>query len=66
MCSCPYTRIDLVMGKTVEKTDCGISLGEAMITDLGFAEDIVTLTEMLELLMGALSTESESHGLVVF
>ena len=35
------TYIDWVMGETVDKTDCGISPGEARIADLGFAEDII-------------------------
>ena len=46
-----YTFIDWVMGKTVEKTNCGISFGEAMITDLDFAVDVVILAETLEVLL---------------
>ena len=41
------TCIDWVKGKT----DCGISLGEAMITDLDFADDIVIFAETLEVLV---------------
>ena len=50
------------MGEMVEKTDCGISMGETPITDLEFADDGVIFAETLEVLVGALdtlSTESE-------
>ena len=52
------TCIDWVMGETVRNTDCGISLGEATITDLDFADDIVIFAETLEALMGTLDTLS--------
>ena len=52
------TYIDWVMGETVGKTDCGISLGEATITDLDFGDDIVIFAETLEALMGTLDTLS--------
>ena len=50
------------------KTDCGTSLGEAMITDLDFSVDFLIFGETLEFLMGALDTlsaESEPLGLNV-
>ena len=62
------TCIDWVMGQTVEKTDCGISLGEATITDLDIADDILIFAETLEVLAGALntlSTETKPLGLKV-
>ena len=49
-------------------TDCGISLGEAMITDLDFADDIAIFAETLEALVTALDTlsiESRPLGLKV-
>ena len=57
------------MGETVGKTDCGISLGEATITGLDFADDIVIIAETLEALVAALDTlsmESKPLGLKVF
>ena len=47
------------------KTDCGISLGEATITDLDFADNIVIIAEMLGAFVGtmdSLSSESEPLG----
>ena len=56
------------MGKTVEMTDCGISLSEAVITDLDFSNDVVIFIESLEVLVDALDTlskESQPLGLKV-
>ena len=39
------TCIDWVMGETVEKTYCRISLGESRVTDLDSANDIVIFAE---------------------
>ena len=53
---------DWLMGETVGKTDCGVSMGDATITVLDFADDIVIFAEMLEVLVhiqDILSTESE-------
>ena len=50
------TCIDRVMGETVAKTDCGISLVEATITDLDFADDVLIFAEKLDPLVGALDT----------
>ena len=58
------TCIEWVKGET----DCGISLGEATITDLDFADDIVIFAETLEALVAALdilNIESEPLGLKV-
>ena len=52
----------------MRNTDCGISLGEATITDLDFADDIVIFAETLEALVAALDTlsiESMPLGLKV-
>ena len=62
------TCIDWVMGETEGKTDCGISLVEATITDHNFADDIVIFADTLEALMvslDTLSTESKPLGLKV-
>ena len=45
--------IDGVMGEMVGKTDCGISLGEATITDLDLADDAVVFAEKLEVFVHA-------------
>ena len=39
------------MGETVQKTNCGTSLAEAMITDLDFVDDVVIFVETLEVLV---------------
>ena len=52
------------------KTNCEISLGEATITDLDFADDIVIFAETLETLVATLDTleyrikASRSEGLL--
>ena len=46
------TCIDWIMGETVGNPDCGISQGEARVTGLDFADDILILTEALEVLVG--------------
>ena len=46
----------------MDKTDCGLSLRETVITDLVFDDDVVIFAEMMEVLVHALdtlSTESE-------
>ena len=51
------------------KTDCGISLGGATITDLIFAEEVLIFAEALVVPLDALSSlnkESEPLGLKVF
>ena len=44
------TCIGWIIGETVGEVDCGISLGEATITNLDFADDVVVFAEMLEVL----------------
>ena len=56
------------MGETVGNTDCGVSWGDARITDLDFADDIAIFAETLEALVTALDTlsiESRPLGLKV-
>ena len=48
------------------QTECGKSLGEAIITDLDFADDVVIFAKSLEALedvLVTLRTESEPLGL---
>ena len=55
-------------GETVEKTDCWMSFGEAMITDLDFADNVVIFAETLEVLvdtLDTLSTKSKPLGLQI-
>ena len=62
------TCIDWIMGETVGNTDCGVSMGDARITDLDFADDIAIFAETLEALVTALDTlsiESRPLGLKV-
>ena len=44
----------------MEKTYCGISLGETMITDIDFTDDVVIFAETLEVLVHALDTLGNS------
>ena len=56
------------MGDTVGKPGCGISFGEAMITDLDFADNVVIFAETLEVLvdtLDTLSTKSKPLGLQI-
>ena len=46
--------MDWVLGKVVDQSHCGASVGNAKITDLVFADDVVILAESLEVLMLAL------------
>ena len=50
------TCIDWVMGEIVGNINCGVSLGEARITDLDFAVDVLIFAGMLEVLLHALET----------
>ena len=54
-------------GGVIVNIDCGISLGEAMIADLDFADAVVIYVETLEVCvysMDTLSTESKTLGLM--
>ena len=51
--------MDWVLGKVVDHSHCGASVGNAKITDLVFADDAVILAESLEVLVLALETLHE-------
>ncbi|KAG0703357.1 Vinexin [Chionoecetes opilio] len=60
--------MDWVLGKVVDQSDCGASLGKTKITDLVFAGDAVILAESLEVLVMALEAlhkEARPLGLEV-
>ena len=44
--------MDWILGKISERSSCGSSLGNVMISDLDFADDAVILAEMLDVLVG--------------
>ncbi|KAG0723488.1 G-protein coupled receptor moody [Chionoecetes opilio] len=48
-----------VLGKVVDQSDCGASLGNTKITDLVFADDAVIFAESLEVLVMALEALHE-------
>ena len=52
------TCIEWVMRETVGKTDCGLSMGEARVTDLDFSDVIVIFVETLQVLVHTLDTLS--------
>ena len=49
-------------GEATGKTVCGISLGEAMVIDLDFTEDLVIFAEALKVLVHALDTLGMESG----
>ncbi|KAG0714118.1 hypothetical protein GWK47_014747 [Chionoecetes opilio] len=51
--------MDWVLGKAVDQSDCGESLGNTKITDLVFADDAVIFAESLEILVMALEALHE-------
>ncbi|KAG0727692.1 Replication stress response regulator SDE2 [Chionoecetes opilio] len=51
--------MDWVLGKVVNQSDCGASLGNTKITDLVFADDAVLFAESLEVLVMALEALHE-------
>ncbi|KAG0730163.1 Nucleoporin SEH1-A [Chionoecetes opilio] len=60
--------MDWVLGKVVDQSDCGASLGNTKITDLVFAEDAVIFADSLEVLVMALEAlheEAKPLGLEV-
>ncbi|KAG0716932.1 Retrovirus-related Pol polyprotein from type-1 retrotransposable element R2 [Chionoecetes opilio] len=62
------TCMDWVLGKVVDQSDCGASLGNIKITDLVFADDAVIFAESLEVLVmapEALHEEAKPLGLEV-
>ena len=62
------TCMDWVLGRVVDQSHCGASVGNTMVTDLVFADDAVILAESLEVLVLALETlheETKPLGLQV-
>ncbi|KAG0729032.1 tRNA (uracil(54)-C(5))-methyltransferase [Chionoecetes opilio] len=60
--------MDWVLGKVVDQSDCGASVGNTKITDLVFADDAVIFAESLEVLVMALEAlheEAKPLGLKV-
>ena len=60
--------MDWVMHRVVDRSGCGAPLGEATITDLDFADDVVIFAELVDGLVRALevlSEEAEPLGLRV-
>ncbi|KAG0717243.1 Spindle pole body protein pcp1 [Chionoecetes opilio] len=58
--------MDWVLGKVVDLSDCGTTLGNTKITDLVFADDAVIFVESLEVLVMALEAlheEAKPFGL---
>ena len=53
------TCMDWIMDRVVGGSGCGVSFGEAQITDLDFADDAVIFAETLDVLTEALETLSE-------
>ncbi|KAG0712833.1 Retrovirus-related Pol polyprotein from type-1 retrotransposable element R2 [Chionoecetes opilio] len=53
------TCIDWVLGKVVDQSDCGASLGNTKISGLVFADDAVIFAESLEVLVMALKALHE-------
>ncbi|KAG0729750.1 hypothetical protein GWK47_029716 [Chionoecetes opilio] len=51
--------MDWVLGKVVDQSDCGASLGNTKITDLIFPDDTVIFAESLEVLVMALEALHE-------
>ena len=60
--------MDWVLGRVVDQSHCGASVGNTKITDLVFADDAVIFAETLEILklaLGALHEEAKPLGLKV-
>ena len=53
------TCMDWVLGRVVEQSHCGASVGNTEITDLVFADDAVIFVESLEVLVMALEALHE-------
>ena len=54
-----------VLGRVVEQSHCGTSVGNTEITDLVFADDAVIFVELLEVLVMALHMKAKPLGLKV-
>ena len=62
------TCMDWILGRTVNRSHCGASVGDVKITDLDFADDAVIFAESLEVLaltLEVLREEAEPLGLKV-
>ena len=62
------TCMDWILGRVVDQSHCGASVGNTMITDLVFADDAVIFAESLEILelaLGVLHEEAKPLGLKV-
>ena len=62
------TCMDWILGKVVDQSHCGASVGNTKITDLAFADDAVLFAESLDVLVMALNTlheEAKPLGLKV-
>ena len=60
--------LNWILGRMLERSSCGASLGNVKIYDLDFADDTVIFAETLDILLGALKVlneESEPLGLRV-
>ena len=52
------------MGRMLERSSCGASIGNVKISDLDFAEDAVIFAETLDILLGALKVLNEELELL--
>ena len=62
------TCMDWILGKVVDQSHCGASVGDIRVTDLAFADDAVLLAESLDVLvmaLEALNEEAKPLGLKV-
>lgn len=62
------TCMDWILGKVVDRSHCGASVGNTRVTDLAFADDAVILAESLDVLvvaLEALNEEAKPLGLKV-
>lgn len=62
------TCMDWILGRAVDRSSCGASIGNFKVTDLDFADDAVILAETLEVLeiaLEALHEEAKPLGLSV-
>ena len=54
--------MDWILGKILERSSCGVSLGHVKVSDLDFADYAVILAETLHVLVGALEALNEKSG----
>ena len=46
--------MDWILNQTVEQSPLGVSIGREHFTDLGYADDVALLVEMLQMLVAGL------------